>query len=150
MKITYVKGDATRPQGTGKKIIVHICNDLGAWGAGFVLALSRRWSDPEESYRNMPNELRVLGQVMTVAVENDVIVCNMIAQHGIGRDEKGGIPLRYDALRECLTTVNGFAMKINATVHMPRIGCGLAGGDWNLVEKVIEETLKVDVTVYDL
>jgi hypothetical protein len=30
-----------------KKLICHICNDLGGWGKGFVLALSRRWEGPE-------------------------------------------------------------------------------------------------------
>jgi O-acetyl-ADP-ribose deacetylase (regulator of RNase III) len=38
--IEYVQGDATRPQGPGNKIIVHICNDVGGWGKGFVLTLA--------------------------------------------------------------------------------------------------------------
>ena len=38
--IAYVQGDATQPQGTGARIIVHICNDIGGWGAGFVLVHS--------------------------------------------------------------------------------------------------------------
>jgi len=35
---------------------------------------------------------------------------------------------------------------------MPRIGCGLAGGDWSRIEPLIAETLcasDIDVTVYD-
>lgn len=40
--ITYLKGDATAPQAKGVKLIVHVCNDLGGWGKGFVPALSRR------------------------------------------------------------------------------------------------------------
>jgi hypothetical protein len=38
-------------------------------------------------------------------------------------------------------------------VHMPRIGCGLAGGQWEEIEPIIETTLGakgVAVTVYDL
>jgi len=35
--ITYLVGDATQPQGEGVKVIAHICNDIGAWGAGFVI-----------------------------------------------------------------------------------------------------------------
>ncbi len=150
MKISYVKGDATLPQGEGKKIIVHICNDIGAWGAGFVLALSKRWDDPEESYRKMPDRLRTLGHVMIVPVENDILVANMIAQHDIRPDKFGTPPIRFQALHDCLKAVDELAVKINATVHMPRIGCGLAGGKWELVEKVINDTLTVDVTVYDL
>jgi len=49
--ITYLKGDATQPQTKGNKIIAHICNDLGGWGKGFVLAISNRWPEPEAEYR---------------------------------------------------------------------------------------------------
>jgi O-acetyl-ADP-ribose deacetylase (regulator of RNase III) len=42
-EIFYMTGDATAPVGEGQKLIVHVCNDIGAWGAGFVLALSKRW-----------------------------------------------------------------------------------------------------------
>ncbi|MBV9509840.1 MAG: Appr-1-p processing protein, partial [Caulobacteraceae bacterium] len=51
MAITYLKGDATQPTGKGNKIIAHICNDLGGWGKGFVLALSKRWPQPEAAFR---------------------------------------------------------------------------------------------------
>ncbi len=44
IQINYVKGDATAPIGIGNKIIVHICNDIGRWGKGFVMALSKKWS----------------------------------------------------------------------------------------------------------
>ena len=40
----------------------------------------------------------------------------------------------------------------NATVHMPRIASWLAGGDWAMVERLIEVTFskaEVPVTVYD-
>src|ERR1044072_1671109 len=49
--ISYLKGDATSPQAKGVKLICHICNDLGGWGKGFALAISRRWDEPEEKYR---------------------------------------------------------------------------------------------------
>ncbi|MBM7418211.1 MULTISPECIES: hypothetical protein [Chryseobacterium] len=45
--ITHLKGDATNPQTEGNKIITHICNDIGGWGKGFVLAISNRWKNPE-------------------------------------------------------------------------------------------------------
>src|SRR5688500_13345662 len=50
-EIKYIKGDATRPARPGNKIIVHVCNDIGGWGRGFVMALSARWKEPEQSYR---------------------------------------------------------------------------------------------------
>ena len=47
MTIQYLKGDATAPKTHGKKIIVHVCNDIGKWGKGFVLAISKRWKEPQ-------------------------------------------------------------------------------------------------------
>jgi O-acetyl-ADP-ribose deacetylase (regulator of RNase III) len=35
-EITYLVGDATALETPGLKIIVHVCNDIGAWGKGFV------------------------------------------------------------------------------------------------------------------
>lgn len=40
--IQYKKGDATNPIDNGNKVIVHICNDIGAWGKGFVMAISKK------------------------------------------------------------------------------------------------------------
>jgi O-acetyl-ADP-ribose deacetylase (regulator of RNase III) len=156
-EIKYVKGDATRPQGEGKKIICHICNDERRWGAGFVLALSRRWEEPEAVYRKMPKERMMLGNVQIVPVENDIMVANMVAQRGImdkditGQIDKNAKPaIRYGALRVCLTEVNDIAYHMGATLHMPRIGTGLAGGKWEEVEKIIQSVMSVDVVVYDL
>lgn len=149
-KIHYIKGDATYPVGEGKKIICHICNDIGAWGAGFVLALSARWDEPKEDYRAL--DKRVLGTVQMVVIESepDILVANMIAQHGIGCDKNGLPPIRYSAVRAALSTVNNLANHIGATLHMPRIGCGLAGGRWDDIEKIIQDVASVDVYVYDL
>src|SRR5262245_22379163 len=49
--LRIVRGDATAPRVDGPKIIAHVCNDVGGWGAGFVLAVSRRWPEPERAYR---------------------------------------------------------------------------------------------------
>lgn len=156
MDITYIKGDATSPDGSGVKVITHICNDVGGWGKGFVLALSRRWKEPEEAYRQWyhSQESFVLGEVQFVEVEKgDLFVANMIGQHHIYKDEKGFPPIRYGAVRECLQKTADFAKKHNATIHMPRIGCGLAGGKWEEIETIIKEELTakdIAVTVYDL
>lgn len=107
-KITYLVGDAMSPTGEGKKIIAHICNDCkpGRWGAGFVLALSRRWVKPESEYRKWASsndEDFELGSVQFVQVESDIVVANMIAQRGISF--RNGPPIRHDALSVCLGRV---------------------------------------------
>ena len=146
--IKYVIGDATNPIGEGEKYIIHISNDLGAWGRGFVLALSKRWKKPEKFYREQIKY--VLGTVQMVRVEKDICVVNMIAQHGIKPDVNRVPPIRYDALRECLIFINEIAVRTGATIHAPRFGAGLAGGDWNKIEQIIKERITVDITVYDL
>ena len=147
--IHYLKGDATRPQISGPKIICHICNDLGRWGAGFVLALSARWTAPEACYRE--KDEYTLGTVELIPVEDDIMVANMIAQHNVcGYDDADEPPIRYYAVRACLSAVNDAAYICGGTLHMPRIGCGLAGGKWLEIEKIILEVCDVDVYVYDL
>jgi len=146
-KITYVIGDATNPQGEGMKIIPHVCNDIRAWGAGFVMALSKKWGYPEWVYRNKTE--MVLGNVTIVSVEDSILVANMIGQHGI-YIKNNIIPLRYDVLKDCLIELNDVATNLKASIHMPRIGSGLAGGEWRIIEDLIEENVHVPVTVYDL
>ena len=154
-KINYIKGDATCPREKGIKIIGHICNDIGAWGKGFVLALSKRWSEPEEDFRKWHRERAkndfMLGSIKIVKVKEYIYVANMVGQHGIKKGSKGE-PIRYDAVEKCLEHLADEAKKLNASVHMPRIGCGLAGGKWEQVEALILKTLiqqKIKTYVYD-
>ncbi|MDT0608768.1 macro domain-containing protein [Streptomyces lancefieldiae] len=154
-EIRYVRGDATVPSVKGVKMIAHVCNDIGGWGKGFVLALSRRWPEPEAAYRAWHRDRAsndfTLGAVQYVRVEPYVWVANMIGQRGVRTGSKGA-PVRYEAIGTALGLLAGKAAELNASVHMPRIGCGLAGGKWSRVEPLITERLArrgVPVTVYD-
>ena len=155
-EIKYVVGDATEPNGPGPRIIAHVCNDAGGWGKGFVLALSRRWQGPEAAYRSWYRERATndfaLGAMQIVNVSQDLYVANMVGQHGY-RPSSDGPPVRYEAIGAALYALGGKAVDLHATVHMPRIGCGLAGGRWELVEPLIIKHLvrrNLAVTVYDL
>jgi O-acetyl-ADP-ribose deacetylase (regulator of RNase III) len=155
--IRYLHGDATAPVADGMKVIAHVCNDVGGWGRGFVGALSRRWRTPENAYRawyrdRANNDFR-LGALQLVQVEPELWVANMIGQHGIRRSGSGRPPVRYDSIDAALNTLAGKAIEMRASVHMPRIGAGLAGGEWPEIEPLIVGRLVdrgVDVTVYDL
>lgn len=153
--IDYVRGDATTPLGKGPKVIAHVCNDLGGWGKGFVLAISRRWPEPEAAYRLWHRERAGndfgLGAVQVVQVGRLVWVANMIGQHGMRTGSKG-VPVRYEAIGTALAAVAARAAELEASVHIPRIGCELAGGTWARVEPLILARLVaagVPVTVYD-
>lgn len=154
--VHYVIGDATELRG-GRGIIAHVCNDSGGWGAGFVLAISKRWSEPERRYRKWFRDKFetntgpfALGQVQFVSWEpGDVWVANMVAQDGYGTHDR--IPLDYKALEDCLKEVAHEAKSAKMHVQMPRIGCGLAGGTWDKVGPIVESTMVgVDCYVYGL
>lgn len=161
--LRYVEGDATIPRGGGHRILMHICNDAGKWGAGFVLALSKRYQQPESKYRlwyRSQSDGRVpfkLGEIQMVELQSDFTVANMIAQHGCGPlyTEEGDVvpPIRYEELKKCLAKVAKEAKDRNSSVHAPRIGAGLSGGDWSVIENLIKEELidcGINVTIYDL
>lgn len=159
-KINYVNGDATEPIGDGKKIIVHVCNNLGLWGSGFVMAISNKWKKPEEVYRAMNSY--ELGTFNVITVEDDIMVCNLIGQEGVysprtdRRVHKNIPPVRYVAIETALKNLAYNIKIVNSevnkhSIHMPMIGSGLAGGNWSIIEKIIEVTLcdvNIPVTVY--
>lgn len=154
MKIEYKTGDATEPE--QQSIIVHVCNNAGGWGSGFVMALSAKDKTPENDYRKWAKAGKLpsgtpfeLGEIQ-LTVLGDHIVVNMVAQDNIS-----GIrpPIRYDALRECLETVAYIARRTELPVVGPKFGAGIAGGDWNTIEEIINDTLianDVPVTIYTL
>src|ERR1051326_5693046 len=119
MEIKYVDGDATKPIGAGPKLIAHVCNDIGGWGRGFVLASSQRWPEPERRYREWhrgaePHPFE-LGEVQFVEVGAELWVANIIGQHDI-RWRENKPPVRYEAIRAGLAKVAVFAQANRASV----------------------------------
>jgi len=126
MAIEYVTGDATAPLGGGARVLVHVCNDVGKWGKGFVLAISRRWKLPEQMFkawhRRETEQPFALGEVQFVEVEHELWVANLIGQRGLATKTRGEPAVRYDAVRAGLAKVRAHALANDASVHMPRIG----------------------------
>jgi hypothetical protein len=81
----------------------------------------------------------------------------MIGQRGTSQANdgtpKGCPPIRYDAIWNCLQEVGKFAQSKGASVHCPKFGAGLAGGQWEIIEAIIEQVLVkkfgLAVTVYE-
>jgi O-acetyl-ADP-ribose deacetylase (regulator of RNase III) len=157
--INYITGDLLSDNELNKyegKLILHVCNNKGGWGSGFVVSLSNKWKEPEKEYRKL-KEYK-LGFSQFIFINSNTIVINMIAQNGYGNSKKTGIVyLQYDALEKCLNQIGKFTTEIIKTdkpsILMPRIGCGLAGGSWIEVEKIIEKTLcslDLNIFVYSL
>lgn len=155
-RITFLRGDATQPRGEGSKLVVQVVNDSAVnWsGSGFARAVKGRWPEAQSSFRAWssaaPRNLS-LGTNHVADVSPDIGIVSMICQKGFGPSAKAR--LRYSALEACLRRVAEIARERSASVHMPKIGCGQAGGTWFLVQELIASTLlesNVPVFVYEL
>jgi O-acetyl-ADP-ribose deacetylase (regulator of RNase III) len=153
--VAFVHGDATAPRGEGAKLIVQVVNDKTAnWGgAGFAVGVRRTFPAVQEAFREWaekPGNLR-LGNVHFVEAGRDTSVVSIVAQRGYGESTRPKI--RYGALRSGLADVAARASTVGASIHMPRIGCGEAGGSWEIVEELVRAAFRParhHVTVYDL
>lgn len=154
MPITYIQGDATKPVTRGNIIIAHVVNNVGAYGAGFSGALERAYPGCRDFFKSThPIPGVTVFQPVSGNYHDDNAVCiaHMFAQDGlIGPDNWR--PIRYDWLETCLDRLGHETEYTDSYVHMPRIGCGLAGGKWNEVEDLINKSslAKSYVYVYDL
>jgi hypothetical protein len=128
-------------------------NDGAArWGAGFARVVGKKWPNAQQDFRAWAEERNLrIGKVRLFELSSDLAIVHMVAQHGYGPSPKPRI--RYGALLECLQQLAEFAKARNAAVHMPRVGSGQAGGNWEIISELIEDRLckeGIPVTVYDL
>lgn len=161
-KLTVVQGDATNPQKTHPKeiaMIPHVCNNLGKWGRGFVLALSKKWGLPEQVYQDYcwEKHFPLLGKVCYAKVDNFLVIANMIAQDGIVSKDNLK-PIKYKVLANCMAEVYGYIEMVRTqtsnpvVIHCPKFGSDLAGGNWDFILELIREIWienGVDVVVYE-
>lgn len=147
MKIIYKEGDVCKAV---EDIIAHGCNAQGKMGSGVAKAIRAKFPEAYAAYIE-EDELE-LGTVIT-AFSNDKIIANCITQEFYGND--GRLYADYDAIRRCMRELHAILKEpkgfgaANLTVAMPKIGAGLAGGDWTIIEKIIEEEFTdVEPVVY--
>ena len=141
--IAYLKGSVLVPRAKGARVIGHVVNNRTVnWGGrGVAMALRKKWPQAQEDFRTWGRSRRLsraLGEVCMSQVEPDLTIANMVAQVGYGEASKPRI--RYAALKSCLAEVSLYASDRRATLHIPRIGCGQAGGSWDVVRDLILST----------
>lgn len=143
MPIEIKTGDATAVSRTPKNgvIIAHIVNCKGAWGGGFVLALSKMSPIPVAAYKAWHEQSQgdiPMGETQFVEVETGKFVANMCAQT-LGT----GCLVDYRALERCLKVTFLRALRLGYQVHIPAgMGSGLAGGDKAKILGIIEAMKK--------
>lgn len=138
--ITYKNGSILDAP---EKIIIHGCNAQGKMRSGVAKALREKW--PEATYDPYikefeTNGLRV-GSTILGTTSCGKIIANGISQEFYGYD--GKLYLSYEGLIEIFQYIDNTIFDVDSEhkedVAMPKIGAGLAGGDWNIIEEIINE-----------
>lgn len=126
-------------------IIVHGCNAQGRMGSGFAKELRDRFPEAYGVYmQHHKNYGLTLGTNVPYIVSKNLVIVNAITQEFYGYD--GGKYVSYDAISSCFEHINSMVVELQAdgtevSVHFPLIGAGLAGGNWKIIETIIEEEL---------
>lgn len=151
--VKYQKGDVLN---SGAHLIAHGCNCVGGFGSGVAGQIVKRFPVAAGAYLwKHDNEGWMLGDVQFVSAAEDLSttitkwIANCATQFEYYPRNK--VHADYDAIRTCMEKVKKFAIPMNRSIAIPKIGAGLAGGDWNIIEKILEEVFHdYDVTVYVL
>lgn len=150
----YIHGSVLNPRPIDPLIICQLTNDRALrWGGGVARQMAPVYPNAEAAYgewiKGVPKAKR-LGGVHFARTVGGMTIASLVAQEGYGA---GGSRIRYHALDRCLQRVAQHAFEIDASVHMPKIGTGAAGGSWELVEPLVRQNfagLPKGVWVYEL
>lgn len=144
--IKYKKGDLLK---ASENIIAHGCNCAGGYGSGVAGQIAKKWPDARNSYLKQHNSYGWdLGFVQYVDVD-DKIIANCATQEAYL--PRGVCHADYDAIEECMYKVKAYAKSMKFSIAIPKIGAGLAGGDWAQIEEILIKVFHdYDVTVYEL
>jgi O-acetyl-ADP-ribose deacetylase (regulator of RNase III) len=123
--------------------IVHGCNCFCAMNSGVAKAIVDAFPEARhEDNKTTPGDSSKLGSV-TFAKSNGIVVVNCYTQYRYGTDSR---KLNYEAMYKCLEELSKLDLK--SRILIPKIGCGLAGGNWKIVDVMIHEILgHMDITI---
>lgn len=145
--IVYKKGDLFQAP---ENILAHGCNCAGGFGSGIAGQIAIKYPMARFEYmKKYENEGWVLGDVQFSPQSDKKIIANCATQQKFF--PRNVCHADYDAIRKALTEVKNVAKAAGSSIAMPKIGAGLAGGDWNIIKNILDEVFDdYDVTVYEL
>lgn len=134
-------------------VIGHQANCFNVMKRGVASALSKRWVAVERAdCSTIKGSKKKLG-TMTYALVPEGIIFNLYGQYHWDK-EKPLYGTNYEALNHSLILMKKHLEGIGPKkIGFPLIGCGLAGGDWDVVEKLINNTFndtEHSITIYTL
>ena len=145
--IEEMKGDLLT---SGADILCHQTNYVGVMGAGIAYAIKTKLLTPEQymEYQRycQLHGAAALGSVQFIHLSNGQYVANVFSQDDFYSKRKNTIT-DYDAMEKALIEVDNFAHANGLTVAIPGyMGCGIAGGDWEKVRRIIRRVFKFSQT----
>lgn len=141
---------------TELKIIAHGCNCKNAMGSGVAKAIYEKYPEVKSRYHRYCEGVliqrggkseQLLGDIQVIESKGKTIV-NCFTQLNYGYDGKRY--LNYAALVECFKHLT--VTFPNARIAIPKIGAGLAGGNWEFIEELINDATgdNLEVWVYEI
>lgn len=123
-------------------VIVHQTNCMGIMGGGLAAQIRQKWPHVNEAYvhhchiaRN--ERWKLLGTVQFIPVSPYLTVANAFGQLDTS-SHAAHCATDYLALGECLRTIRKVYDGKLLEVYFPyKIGCGLGGGDWDVVLQLL-------------
>lgn len=129
-------------------VLVHQTNCRGVMGGGIARQIAQTYPEILEPYRALCHEAKqklggsatLLGKVQLLQTTNGRMIANVFSQDDFGTTPTRPVLTDYHALEKGLLTIRSAMQNTQAKVGIPvRIGCGLAGGDWeNVVYPMIQ------------
>ena len=141
----YMRGDILTPATNGGKTVVcHQVNCMGVMGGGLARQVRDKFPAVYEEYRqrcmNTTDKKHNLGLVLysyAPLSTHGFIIANLFGQYEYGVTRRH---TDYNALTVALADVSRRYQ--DCTIRIPyKIGCGLGGGDWDMVTSVIASQL---------
>jgi len=130
--------------------ILHGCNCFCTMGAGIAKYLSMKYPQVlAADLKTKKGDASKLGTFTTAVISPKLHILNCYTQYHYGFKKGGKPPVDYDAIRQCLQKVANDYNLLNIQFRSPKIGCGLAGGNWDIVMPMFEEALgNKDLIIY--
>lgn len=155
--IKIVNGDLLK---SDLPIIAHQTNCLGVMGAGIAKSIKNKWNNVFIQYKNLCtnviNKHNLLGKIQLCAT-NDTPIKYIVNLFGEYSFTESVTPYEnrhtdYDALRNALTVLKEKLVFLGFDkVGIPyKLGCGLAGGNWeDVVYPMLQEIFNDNtITLY--
>ena len=119
-------------------IIVHGCNMQGIMVAGVAKAVKAKYPACFAKYKMCLDSWDYkLGDDIMYKVNSDLFICNALTQLRYSRT--GSRQVNYVAIVKVFDRNIRNARALGLSLHFPKIGAGLGGGDWNIIEQLIND-----------